>query len=235
MGISTIDMLLCTNYDEDHASGVPSLVDEGISVETIYGNPTVPPEVIEHLKSEDGMGAGIRVLVNTFKKRGAPSIAPANIPGVPGLTLRSCWNQWPNWDTENNLSLVCILDIYGFRFMFPGDIERNGLNNMLRNPEFADLVKGVDVLFAPHHGRENGKCEALFDDFGCAPTLVVISDCAKKYQSQETVPYYASKAKGVSGFRGHDKRKVLTTRRDGYLRFKFENLDSIFGATCNVD
>ncbi|WP_218008302.1 hypothetical protein, partial [Herbaspirillum rubrisubalbicans] len=51
---------------------------------------------------------------------------------------------------------------------------------------------------------------------------IVISDCAKRYQSQETVQYYQSKAKGIYGFRGTaGNRFVLTTRSDGEIRFEF--------------
>lgn len=220
--IDFIDVLVCTNYDEDHASGASSLVENAVSVGCILGNPTVPPEVIEHLKTEDGMGNGIRIIANSLgdRRRRGQVQRPAEIPG---LNLRWAWNPWPAWDTENNLSLVACLDILGFRFLFPGDMEKAGFSNLLKNPDFASWMPGVDVLMAAHHGRENGKCEALFDEHGCNPALIVISDCAKQYQSQETVPYYRTKAKGVQNFRGQGPRYVLTTRADDFLRFEFRD------------
>lgn len=221
-GMDFIDLLICTNYDEDHASGTPSLIENKVGVGCILGNPTVPPEVIEHLKTEDGMGNGIRVIANSLADRRNRGVAQ-NPPTIPGLTLRWFWNPWPAWDTENNLSLVAHLDILGTRFLFPGDMEKEGFTNVLKLKSFADLMPGIDVLMAAHHGRENGKCEALFDDFGCNPYLVVISDCAKKHQSQETVPYYASKAKGIAGFRRQGRRYVLTTRSDDFIVFEFKD------------
>lgn len=217
-----VDLLICTNYDEDHASGVPSLIEHGVSVGCILGNPTVPPEVIEHLKTEDGMGNGIRTLARSLtdrRNRGVPQ-KPQNIPGVSLLWF---WNPWPHWDNENNLSLVAHLNILGFNFLFPGDMEKAGFKNMLNHPLFASLMKDIDVLMAAHHGRENGKCEALFDDHGCTPALIVISDCAKRHQSQETVPYYYSKAQGIGDFRGQGPRYVLTTRFDDFILFKFRD------------
>jgi beta-lactamase superfamily II metal-dependent hydrolase len=225
--IDFVDLLICTNFDEDHASGVPSLVEHKVGVGCILGNPTVPPEVIEHLKTEDGMGHGIRVIANSLAARRQRGEIQQP-PDIPGLTLRWAWNPWPRWDTENNLSLIACLDILGFRFLFPGDMEKDGFNNLLKNQQFASWMNGVDVLMAAHHGRENGKCEALFDEYGCNPALIVISDCAKKYQSQETVPYYRSKARGVANFRGQGPRYVLTTRSDDYIVFRFEN------GTCRV-
>lgn len=221
-GIDTVDLLICTNYDEDHASGIPSLVEHGVNVNCILGNPTVPPEVIEHLKSEDGMGNGIRIITNSLTGRRQRSEAQ-NPPVIPGLTLRWFWNPWPHWDTENNLSLVAHLNILGFNFLFPGDMEKDGFSNMLKHNLFASLMSDIHVLVASHHGRENGKCEAMFDIHGCKPHLVVISDCAKKHQSQETVPYYYSKARGITNFRGQGPRYVLTTRNDDFILFEFEN------------
>lgn len=221
-GINFIDLLICANYDEDHASGAPSLIEHGISVGYILGNPTVPPEVIEHLKTEDGMGVGIRVIVNSLADRRQRGVAQ-NPPDIPGVKLRWFWNPWPHWDRENNLSLVAHLNILGFNFLFPGDMEKDGFNNMLKHPLFASLMSGIDVLVAAHHGRENGKCDAMFDDHGCNPVLVVISDCAKRYQSQETVPYYYTKARGIANFRGQGPRYVLTTRKDDFILFEFEN------------
>lgn len=220
--IKHVDLLIVTNYDEDHVSGAPSLVKQGISVEAILGNPTVPPEAIEHLKSEDGMGNGIRIIVNSLSERRSQNWG-TTVPDIPGVTLRWFWNPYPHWDNENNLSLVVHLSINGTNFLFTGDMEKDGFENLLRLPSFAQLMSGVHVLMAPHHGRENGRCETLFDDHGCRPDIVVISDCAKKYQSQETTQYYASKAKGIHGFRGQGPRYVLTTRRDGYLKFVFES------------
>lgn len=220
-GVDFLDLLICTNYDEDHASGAESLVDNGVAVGCILGNPTVPAEVIEHLKSENGMGPGIRIIANSLADRCRRGV-PQNPPVIPGLELRWFWNKWPHWDTENNLSLVSHLSIHGTNFLFPGDLETDGWRNMLQHRLFAALMPGVHVLMAAHHGRENGKCEELFDTYRCSPQLVVISDCAKQHQSQETVPYYYRKARGVHNVRGCDARYVMTTREDDELIFRWE-------------
>lgn len=218
-----VDLLICTNYDEDHASGIPSLIENSVAVGCILGNPTVPANVIEHLKSEDGMGTGIRNIANSLRDRERRGVVQ-DPPDIPGLAL--CWfyNRWPHWDTENNLSVVAHLSIYGTNFLFTGDMERDGFENLLRLPSFSALMPELHVLIAPHHGRENGRCPALFDDHGCRPQLVVISDCKKRYQSQETVPYYRSKTKGIPMVRGPDTRYVMTTRDDDEIRFVWEGL-----------
>lgn len=204
-------------------SGAQSLIDEGITVASIIGNPSVIPEAIELLKSEDGMGRGIRIIANSLADRLANGREQV-LPTIPGLRIHRFWNPWPHWDDENNLSLVVHMSIHGINFLFTGDIEKKGFENILELESIRRFAPSIDVLFAPHHGRENGKCPMLFDELGCNPFLVLISDCAKKHQTQETVPFYATKAKGISDFRSYDgKRYVLTTRSDGAFYFTFQS------------
>ena len=224
MGVTYIDMLICTNYDEDHMSGFPDLDRRGITVGCILGNPSVSAKTIVQLKTEDGMGAGIEAVASTLDARRQIGWAQTP-PLIPGVNLTWSWNPYPFFDDENNLSLIATFDIHGFRFMFPGDMERRGWNNLLATcPPFRQTVTGVNVLIAAHHGRENGICEDIFDVYGCKPKLVVISDDYKQYDTQETTNYYASKAQGIVGYRGHSgMRYVLTTRKDGEIWFSFRN------------
>lgn len=39
-GIKHLDLLIVTNFDEDHVSGVPILLDNGITVACALGKPT---------------------------------------------------------------------------------------------------------------------------------------------------------------------------------------------------
>ncbi len=223
MGVKYVDLLVCTNYDEDHASGYPDLTRRGISVGCILVNPTVAPETIVKLKTEDGMGDGIRAIATALAIRRGMGFAQVP-PIIPGLDLTWAWNPYPFFDDENNLSLVLALRVHGFCFMFPGDMETKGFDHMLQTcSPFRDVVAGVHVLVAAHHGRENGICPAMFDIYGCKPQLVVISDDYKQYDTQETTNYYGSKARGVLLFRDQGPRYVLTTRSDGEIIFSFQN------------
>lgn len=224
LGVHYIDMLVCTNFDEDHMCGYPDLVKRGIGVGCILGNPTVAPETIARLKTQDGMGAGIEALAHTLAIR--RSMAWAQVPPtIPNVNMIWTWNPHPYFDDENNLSLLFTLDVRGYRFMFPGDMESNGWANLLATcPAFRPVVAGVDVLVASHHGRRNGICEDMFNIHGCTPKLVIISDDYKQYDTQETTTFYGGKASGISNYRGQPGvRRVLTTRTDGEIRFSFVN------------
>ena len=225
LGVTELQLLVVTNYDEDHVSGFRNLIEQGINVHKILRNPGVTPATIAHLKSEDGMGRGIDALVRVLRHLPKLDVAGNQFPLPNGVSIEWFWNPYPFFDDENNLSLVVILDVYGFKFMFPGDMEKRGFRNLLNtNAQFRAIVFEVDVLVASHHGRDNGICEEMFDTWGCRPKLVVISDDYKQHATQETTNYYGSKAQGITGFRRYQGlRRVLTTRTDGELMFSFQN------------
>lgn len=224
-GIRHLDLFIITNFDEDHASGFSDLCQRDISIGCILGNPSVAPEIVAKLKSQTGMGAGIQALTTTIALRRQRGHAEV-VPDIPGLGLTWAWNPYPFFDDENNLSLIVNLRIHGWNFMFTGDMEKAGWLNLLKtNASFRSLVKEVHVLNAAHHGRESGRCEELFDLYGCWPRLTFVSDDYKQYSSQETTDYYASRSSGIPWFRTTGARKVLTTRKDGEILFSFRNGD----------
>jgi beta-lactamase superfamily II metal-dependent hydrolase len=223
-GVTYLEQLVVTNYDEDHVSGYRNLLQQGVIVGSILCNPSVAPDTIRRLKSEDGMGAGIDALVASLDGYGPPVPGGPPLPVFPGVRREWIWNQYPYFEDENNLSLILHLKIQGFSFLYSGDMECAGFRNVLEtNARFRQICGEVDVLMASHHGRENGICPEMFEDWGCNPKVVVISDDYKQHATQETSNYYASKTQGIPNFRAvGNTRKVLTTRSDGEIQFSFQ-------------
>jgi beta-lactamase superfamily II metal-dependent hydrolase len=215
-GISTLDMLGITNYDEDHVSGIEDLCNE-VDVRWLWRNKSVTTKIIRTLKSEDGMGPGIERLVHeidhVFTGDGS---APQ--PRFDGLTRQSFYNSYPTFDDENNLSMAIHLKCYGVGVMFPGDLECAGWLELLKRDDFKQALRETSVLVAPHHGRDSGCCEELFQY--CKPFYIVISDRGYMYDTQKTIPFYRRFTKG-GPFRDEGERHVLTTRRDGRIGFNF--------------
>jgi beta-lactamase superfamily II metal-dependent hydrolase len=155
-----------------------------------------------------------------FRRRRTRAVARAD-----DTFFTAYWNQFgflpPGFDDENNLSLVVFVRCGSHKFVFPGDMERAGWLALLRNPYFVAELRTVSVFVTSHHGRENGYCEEVMD---LCPNiqLVVISDKAKGYQSQETTDRYRARARGII-YNG-DYRRVLTTRRDGHMCFTMPSI-----------
>jgi beta-lactamase superfamily II metal-dependent hydrolase len=218
-GILNLDMLAITNYDEDHAGGSGDLFDR-VNVAWLLRNRSVSGATIKTLKAEDGMGPGIDRLVyaidHIFNGVGAPM---AREPEFQGVVRQVFFNSFPLFDDENNLSLVMFLKCHGIGVMFPGDLEKKGFLELLKNETFRQALRETNVFVASHHGRENGCCEEIAAELRNV-YYVVISDKGYQHETQETLPFYSRIARG-GPFRDEKIRRVLTTRCDGCIAFEF--------------
>lgn len=230
MRIFSLEYLVVTNYDEDHVSGFINLQSRKVAIQTILRNESVSPLGIQHLKSKDGMGPNIAALVSVLSSRGNPSSAFTPRAPIPDVWWSMHYNGPSEFQDENNLSAVLHLVINGWHFLFPGDMECAGWQSLLaRDPGLCTALREIDFFIAPHHGRADGICPEIFEKWNCRPWAVIISDCAKKYQSQETVDYYRSKCRGIP-VEGGNYRYVLTTRANGNITFTIDD-----ASNCRVN
>lgn len=209
----TIELLALMNLDEDHLSNFP-LTQRYVQVGQILTNPTVGAAVLLALK-RDGMGTGTKAvyhwLNNPFK---AP---PRPAPDFGAVRVWWYWNPYiPGVSTgTNNLSLVLFVQYGGFRIAFTGDMEAAGWRELLlRYPGLAQDLRGTCIFVAPHHGRVSGCSEEVFAV--CRPELVIMSDAARQYETQDTDGWYRARCSGAIVIADPSQRRyVATTRKDG--------------------
>jgi len=225
-GIRHVDQLIISNFDEDHASDLHNLINV-VSVGTLVKNPSVSPDQLRHLKELGGIGRGIEALAGMMGRYTAPV---TNAVDYGDFNVRYFWNRYPNeFEDENNLSLVSIIESNGIRICYPGDLEVAGWENLLRREDFRQAMGAVDILVASHHGRRNGCSERLFRETGLNPVFVVISDSGPEFATQETVTWYRQRCRGFQ--LNGENRRVLTTRRDGRIRIQTGGL---YGTTVDT-
>lgn len=222
MGRSVVDYLFITNADQDHISDLDGLAQSGISVATFYRNASINPQQLQLIKQQ---GGPLTADMQRYLALHSSHIHPVTRPfdGVMGgITARTYCNSYPTFEDTNNLSLVAVFDYYGFRVMFPGDLEKDGWLALLARPDFRAELEGVNVFVASHHGRENGYCEKVFDF--CRPKTVIMSDKAIIHDTQYMAGVYGRHVgsrypNGVRVATTGKQRLVLSTRRDGHIEF----------------
>jgi hypothetical protein len=224
-----VQELIVSHYDSDHVSDLNELAAK-VPIQTLLSNTSISIPEIRRLKEKEGpITAGMGRLLTMKSTFGVPGSAPA--PDFSGITIQAFWHSYGRspllppgavpsvFDDMNNLSVVTFVGYKGFGIVFPGDLERPGWLAHLQNPAFRSALSRVKIFVASHHGRENGYCEEVFQ--WCKPDLIVISDTAKQYNSQEHC--YDDHAAGLE-FRRNGasigKRYVLTTRSDGHITFE---------------
>jgi len=139
-------------------------------------------------------------------------------PAIPvdygGVDLETFCVDYPTLADTNNLSVVSFLDYGPVHIVIPGDLEKPGWNELLKNPAFTNRLRSVNIFVASHHGRQNGYCEDVFTY--CHPDIILISDKEMVHDTQDHE--YAKHAGGILWNESNtDRRYVLTTRCDGHM------------------
>lgn len=120
----------------------------------------------------------------------------------------------------NNHSIVTIFEFAGVKALIPGDNEPPSWNELMENEDFLMRSNDVDVLLAPHHGRNSGYDARVVKHLN--PRIVVVSD--GRHQDTSAWDRYSSMARGweVSSRKGSARqRRCLTTTGDGVIDVGF--------------
>lgn len=216
-GITKIDRLFITNYDQDHISDLPDVVSK-LGANLLHRNKSLSVDQLRQIKLKSGpISPAMNTMLGLMDSYtgSEPSVPPA-FPDVEFSVY--CHDYSADYQDTNNLSLVTFVKIMGVQFIIPGDLERKGWLGHLTNPRFVSDLRNTNVFIASHHGRENGYCAEVFEY--CKPAFVVISDAPIQFETQEASSQYAKHASG--GLFNGGTRKVLSTRNDGTLWWSFE-------------
>ena len=215
----TIRMFIPQNLDEDHVQDLPALWN-GPPIMGMFSNPTVTAAALKAMKA-GRMGAGVQKAYDILAYYGAGGIGQWQ-HDLGGVHWHAFFNRYGlDFTDTNNLSVALFVRWGAFTILLGGDLECAGWERLLRMPDFVARLAEVRVYVASHHGRENGKCEALFKYM--RPDVVIFSDGPKRYETQETRNWYAARVRGIPDqdkpqtASGPVMRKVMTTRSDGTL------------------
>lgn len=157
----TSNTLMISHADWDHCCAVPLLLERfpvhtaWISSRMYYsadpGTQDLCKQLADHVHCLRCVSQGERILP------GDPSRIRVLSPEARG-----------RYGSDNASSVVLLLEEHGQRVLLTGDLEQEGLEQLLKMPRL-----DVDVLVAPHHGSPLSNPEGLFE--WCQPEWIVIS------------------------------------------------------------
>lgn len=130
----------------------------------------------------------------------------------------------------NELSWFTSFEIGGHKVLFTGDMTASGVQKILESDkakDFKKFVKGTTILKIPHHGRENGCSEEMFEAFNGEPLLCIASDKVLDEQNEGTsnIGWYKHRTSDEKIMIDNQwqSRWVLTTRNDGDIFLSISN------------
>ncbi|WP_460569072.1 ComEC/Rec2 family competence protein [Humibacter soli] len=154
LGISHIDLLVLTHYDQDHVGGVGAVIGKvGVAM---VGPPT------------DAHGQAVDAALS----RGGAQVTVAQT-GDSGRLGDLDWRVlWPDadpggMDDGNERSVAVAFDGDGLRSIFLGDLDERAQSALLAT----DRVQPVDVVKVAHHGSSD-QDESLYQRLDAAVALV---------------------------------------------------------------
>ncbi|MDE3839679.1 DNA internalization-related competence protein ComEC/Rec2 [Bacillus methanolicus] len=157
-GITTIDKLILTHGDQDHIGGAPSLLEE-MKVKEILLPLTPEKSELE------------RKIIKMAEEKNIPvKFAKGKEGWKSGNSLFQILLPVENQSLDrNNGSIVLLAKIGGLKWLFTGDLEKEGEEVLVKNYKHV----AIDVLKVGHHGSKSSTSEELLKHF--TPKAAVIS------------------------------------------------------------
>lgn len=165
-GIDTVDNILISHSDVDHAGGLPNLLKK-IFVRNVYVNPDADKK-----GAKGNLWKGVRIALGLAEERGTivhPSLtttdskkiisgqvtieilSPSSIIALGGVTGDDLDGRT---QSSNSMSVVIGLVHNSCRVaLLPGDMDESGLDNLLKKHQSIE----AEILVFPHHGGTPGK------------------------------------------------------------------------------
>ncbi len=196
-GIMHLDAVLLSHADADHYNALPGLL-ERFSVGVVY----VSPLMFE--REEPGLTA----LQDALRRAKVPVRKTSAGDRLSGG--QDCWIEVLHpprrgvLGSDNANSLVLSIEYQGKRILLPGDLERQGLGDVL-----AEELLHCDVLLAPHHGGRRSAPPGLAP--WATPRFVIVSGALNFNVGQTTATYRATGA------------EVLHTAEDGAIAVRIDD------------
>jgi len=206
-------------------------------IDDIFNFDNLDPRVIrrpKHLTEKDikaGNPSDGKKIIEKYleiNKRFSSTVGSGENPFSPanngGVSFKSFWPKSCATSNLNNHSVVSVISYANSKILIPGDNEPPSWNELLENSSFVSAIKGIDILVAPHHGRQSGFSSELFEHI--SPRLTIISDGSSDTTASDK---YSTKSTGWTVHKragGKEKRNCVTTRKDGVIEVDFgENSD----------
>jgi competence protein ComEC len=167
-GISKVDALIVSHSDIDHYNGVLDLL-ESVPVGRILCSRHFPDSRQQLTLKTFEAAAELGVRATTISQGDSLSLDDAVSMRILQPFAATSYNS------DNAASIVLELEYQQRRILLTGDLDEDGLDELLKQP-----ARKVDVLMAPHHGAPSANSLELAS--WASPTFAIASAPTPAYQ-----------------------------------------------------
>lgn len=216
-----IDSLVITHPHGDHIDELLLIKSLNLKVRQLWR----PNWLNEDIVRKQNQASYTKKLDEYFSmsSRYNSAINTDNLVGNPkvsgGVSIKKFSSKNCGVSSINNHSGVVVFEYCGVTVVVPGDNEPPSWRELMKQPDFAKIMKNANVFMASHHGRESGYSADIFAE---KPNLCIVSD--GRMQDTDATQRYSYHARGWDilsrSSKSSKKRNCLTTRTDGHLEIK---------------
>ena len=196
-GIGTIDSVVVSHADIDHFNGIPEL-SKRFSIGTVYLSPMMnqheSPSVAELKQSLQKSKIEIKETLAGHKLTIDPNVS-IEVLAPTGEPMHA---------NDNSASIVVSIEYQGQSILLPGDLEKEGLEALLRTP-----TTHFNLVMAAHHGSRHSDPDRFCQ--WATPERIAVSCGTGKFS-----PAIASAAKRFNC-------QLLRTDTGGAITFEIRN------------
>lgn len=154
-GISCIDYAIITHMDEDHVSGITSLLEKNHTPGSIHVKKLIVPNTSmrdEAFEAVVQLAKEQKVTVMYFQKGDKL---------IDGELAFTCMHPYYGFTTQerNDYSIVLYMKFKNFSMLFTGDVANEGEEALINNPN----LPSCDIYKVAHHGSKYTNSDALLD------------------------------------------------------------------------
>jgi len=203
-GIDKIDCIVISHNDVDHINGIPEIV-EHCEVNSIYANDAFFSKI-------DKWGTA-KFLEESISKKGLKiRTISKNLTLSKRADVKILWpNEHIGADSElsdNDKSLVCLIEFAGAEILLCSDIERFGQRELLRL--FPNLKP--EVIVVPHHSSVKTLESTFLKNLEAD---ILVRSCGRRqYERQEVL---GQKSNAKSFFTARDGTITVSVDKDGSI------------------
>jgi len=209
---TSLDCVIIPAYGAEHLVGLSdflrqTLID-GLAVHFLVANPSLPTDQFHALAAANQRFSNV---VTTDPNSRCSKVSQTM--QIHGIDFTFFWNNYPDFQDAHNLSLVTFVSYRDIKIVFPSDLETEGWQTLLKDHDFCDHLRRVNLFVAANHGREESYCPEVFDY--CRPEIIIISNELNQQISPNMLNQYRNHAKGCS--ESVCNQKLLTTHDHGTI------------------
>ena len=229
----TLDCLIISHPHKDHIEDLININDT-FKPEVLVRNKLIPEELIKDSiqkatsEKDKQIFKKYLYLNREYNKPVSISEDPIQSNNNGGVQFHFFTPSFKDNSDLNDYSMAVLVSYHSYKILLMGDNTLPNISEIMDNKYFLDKIKDVDILLAPHHGRDTS-WDVDFVNY-VNPGLTIISDKSNTSEVSASTKY-SNKSRGLNVVKGPFKpkeRKCLTTREDGEITVRIYDDLEIF-------